>query len=168
MKRRTLLKLGVAASAVFAVAGGAASLLKPGLQDGRLTEPGRTVFKAVSRGVLEGTLPVEGPLRAKALQELLSRIDELTSALPPHAQHELAQLLSLLASTPGRHAVAGLEQSWNSASDAQVRNALQSMRLSRLALRQQAYAALHDITAAAYFTDAATWAQLGYPGPMKI
>ena len=168
MQRRTLLKLGVVASAVLAAAGGAASLLQPGLKDGRLTETGRTVFRAVSRGVLEGTLPTEGPLRTNALDELLQRVEELTSALPPHAQDELAQLLSVLASAPGRRVMVGLEESWNFATDEQVRNALQSMRVSRLALRQQAYAALHDITAAAYFTEVSTWAQLGYPGPMKI
>lgn len=168
MQRRTLLKLGVVASAVLAAAGGAASLLQPGLKDGRLTETGRTVFRAVSRGVLEGTLPAEGSLRTKALDELLVRVEELTSALPPHAQDELAQLLSVLASAPGRRVMVGLEESWNFATDEQVRNALQSMRVSRLALRQQAYAALHDITAAAYFTEVSTWAQLGYPGPMKI
>ena len=168
MQRRTLLKLGVGASAVLAAAGGAASLLQPGLKDGRLTETGRTVFRAVSRGVLEGTLPAEGSLRTKALDELLVRVEELTSALPPHAQDELAQLLSVLASAPGRRVMVGLEESWNFATDEQVRNALQSMRVSRLALRQQAYAALHDITAAAYFTEVSTWAQLGYPGPMKI
>ena len=168
MQRRTLLKLGVGASAVLAAAGGAASLLQLGLKDGRLTETGRTVFRAVSRGVLEGTLPAEGSSRTKALDELLVRVEELTSALPPHAQDELAQLLSVLASAPGRRVMAGLEESWNFATDEQVRNALQSMRVSRLALRQQAYAALHDITAAAYFTEVSTWAQLGYPGPMKI
>jgi hypothetical protein len=42
------------------------------------------------------------------------------------------------------------------------------MRLSGLVLRRQAYAALHDITAAAYFSDASTWPQLGYPGPVRI
>ena len=39
------------------------------------------------------------------------------------------------------------------------------MRASRIALRQQAYHALRDLTHAAYFADAATWARLGYPGP---
>jgi len=27
---------------------------------------------------------------------------------------------------------------------------------------------LHDITGAAYFSDASTWSQLGYPGPVRI
>ena len=51
---------------------------------------------------------------------------------------------------------------------AQLQKALQSMRVSTLSLRQQAYHALHDIVGGAYFSDAQTWAQLGYPGPIKI
>ncbi|UUZ69586.1 hypothetical protein LP416_09200 [Polaromonas sp. P2-4] len=65
-------------------------------------------------------------------------------------------------------ALAGLSPSWPEASIAEIQQALQGMRLSSLALRQQAYAALHDITAGAYFSDAASWSILGYPGPLKI
>jgi hypothetical protein len=42
------------------------------------------------------------------------------------------------------------------------------MRTSSLQLRQQAYQALHDLVGSAYFSDAATWHLLGYPGPMRI
>ena len=168
MQRRTLFKLGVASAAVLAVAGGAATWVQAGLREGRLTESGREVFRGVGRAVLEATLPSDLTTRQVALDGLLQRIDELTLALPPHAQEELSQLLSLLASAPGRHLMAGLSQPWSIASGDDVRHALQGMRLSSLALRQQAYAALHDITAAAYFTDPSTWQQLGYPGPLKI
>ena len=51
---------------------------------------------------------------------------------------------------------------------ADLQQALQDMRLSALALRQRAYAVLHDIATGAYFADAATWPLLGYPGPLKI
>ena len=165
MQRRTLFKLGVASAAVLAVGGGIAALVQAGLQNGKLSETGREVFRAVGRAVLQGSLPADDAARQLALDGLLGRIDELTLALPPHAQDELSQLLSLLASAPGRHLMAGLRQAWPVASDADIQQALQGMRLSALALRQQAYAALHDITAAAYFTDASTWPQLGYPGP---
>ena len=39
------------------------------------------------------------------------------------------------------------------------------MRESSLALRQQAFHALRDITNASYFADRSTWAAIGYPGP---
>ena len=170
MQRRTLLRLGLASAAALAVAGGAAGwLLQPGLdQDKRLSVAGQGVFAAIGRAVLDKSLPAEEGGRQKALAGLLQRIDALVQALPPHAQAELSQLLSVLASAPGRHALAGLGQPWAQASIAELQDALQDMRLSKLALRQQAYAALHDIATGAYFADATTWPLLGYPGPVKI
>lgn len=168
MQRRTLLKLGVVSAVVLAVAGGAAVLLSPGLHEGKLSPAGREVFRAVGRAVLDQSLPREDAPRQHALNGLLNRMDELTVALPPHAQTELSQLLSLLASAPGRRALAGLDDAWSLATEARIQQSLQEMRLSGLVLRRQAYAALHDITAAAYFSDASTWPQLGYPGPVRI
>lgn len=168
MQRRKLLKLGVASTAVLVLAGGAAGLLQPGLDKGRLTSAGREVFSAVGRAVLDKTLPDEEDARQIALNGLLGRIDTLVMGLPPHAQAELSQLLSLLASAGGRRALAGFSQPWIEASVDQIQKALQGMRLSSLALRQQAYAALHDISAGAYFSDPVSWSLLGYPGPLKI
>ena len=168
MQRRTLFKLGVASAAVLVLAGGAAALIEPGLAGGRLSASGREVFSGVGRAVLDTTLPVDGGARQIALNGLLTRIDTLVTGLPPHAQAELSQLLSLLASSAGRRALAGLSQPWADAPVADIQRALQGMRLSNLALRQQAYGALHDITASAYFSDEATWSLLGYPGPVDI
>lgn len=168
MQRRTLLKLGAASAAVLLVAGGTAALLQPGLAGGSLSASGREVFSAVGRAVLDKTLPADEGARQIALNGLLSRIDVLVLSLPPHAQAELSQLLALLASGAGRRTLAGLARAWPEASVAEIQQALQDMRLSRLALRQQAYAALHDITAGAYFSDPSSWPLLGYPGPLKI
>jgi hypothetical protein len=168
MQRRTLLKLGVASAAVLAIAGGAVALLAPGLSGGRLSPGGREVFRAIGRAILDETLPRGEVARQAALDGLMDRIDELSVALAPHAQAELSQLLSLLSTAAGRHGLAGLNEPWSSATEAQIQLALQDMRLSSLMLRRQAYAALHDITAAAYFSDASTWALLGYPGPVRI
>ncbi len=168
MQRRSLLKLGLASAVVLGLAGGAAALWTPGLQEGRLSPAGREVFFTVGQAVLDQTLPIDDGPRQMALQGLLARIDVLVQALPPHTQDELSQLLSLLASAGGRRALAGLAPDWAEASVAEVQEALQGMRLSRLALRQQAYAALHDITAGAYFADESTWAVLSYPGPLNI
>lgn len=168
MQRRTLLKLGAASAAVLLVAGGTAALLQPGLAGGSLSASGREVFSAVGRAILDKTLPADDGARHIALNGLLGRIDVLVQSLPPHAQAELSQLLALLASAAGRRTLAGLSQPWDESSIADIQQSLQDMRLSRLALRQQAYAALHDITAGAYFSDPASWPLLGYPGPMKI
>lgn len=169
MQRRTLLKLGLSSAAVLVVAGGAAAWIQPGLHaDATLSPAGRDVFSAIGRGVLDKSLPQEEAARQVALDGLLSRVDVLVQALPPHAQAELSQLLSVLASAPGRRTLAGLRQPWPQASVADLQQALQSMRWSALALRQQAYGALHDIVTGAYFADAATWPLLGYPGPLNL
>ena len=168
MQRRTWLKLGVVSAAVLAVLGGTAALIQPGLRRGALTATGREVFSAVSHAVLNKTLPDQSAARQVELAALLGRIDVLISALPPHAQAEVSQLLSILGSGVGRLGLAGLGKPWLEASTAEVQTALQDMRLSSLAVRQQAYAALHDITAGAYFSDPLTWGLLGYPGPLAI
>lgn len=168
MQRRTLLKLGVTSAALVAVIGGVAGLVQPGIERGALTAVGREIFRAVGQAVLDKTLPDQPAARQAALTALLSRIDVLINALPPHAQAELSQLLSILGSAPGRRAMVGLGTPWASASVAKLQAALQGMRLSSLAVRQQAYAALHDITAGAYFSEPATWVLLGYPGPLAI
>ena len=168
MQRRTLLKLGVGSAAVLVLAESTLAWLQPGLQSGAMSAVGREVFGAVGRAVLDKSLPqADGP-RQTALNGLLDRIDRLVQALPPHAQNELSQLLSLLGNSAGRRLLAGLGPAWPDASVADLQQALQGMRLSSLALRRQAYAALHDIATGAYFVDAASWPMLGYPGPVKI
>ena len=168
MNRRSWLKLSLGAAAVLAVGGGAAALIEPGWREGRLTPAGRRVFMHAGRAFLDGSLPTDDAQRTKALAALLDRTDTLIAGWPDHAQRELSQLLSLLATTPGRRALAGLAPQWEQASVPQIREALQAMRLSQLALRQQAYQALHDITGSAYFAEPATWTVLGYPGPAPL
>lgn len=166
MQRRSLLTLG--AISATALAGGAFALLQPGLREGSLSAAGRRVFSGASRALLDGSLPAGSEALQTALDGLLARIDVLVAALPLHAQSELSRLLAVLSSAGGRRALAGVGQPWESAAVADIQQALQSMRVSRVSLRQQAYQALHDIVGSAYFSDAATWSLLGYPGPLKI
>lgn len=168
MQRRSLLRLGVASGVVLALGGGAAALLQPGVRQGQLTAAGAQVLRAVAHAVLDGSLPVQAEARATALAALDQRTQALVTGLPAHAQAELSQLLSLLASGAGRRWFAGLATDWPQATVPQLRSALDQLRHSRLALRRQAYHALHDITAGAYFSEPATWNHLGYPGPLSI
>jgi hypothetical protein len=168
MQRRTLLKLGLTSAAVLAMAGGTAVFLQPGLLNEKLSVTGREIFRAVGRSILKGSLPVAEDEQKLALDLFLERVDTLTLTLPPHAQGELSQLLAVLATSPGRRLLAGLGATWTAASEVEIEQALQGMRLSSLALRQQTYAAMHDISAAAYFSDESTWPALGYPGPLSL
>ncbi len=168
MQRRSLLKLGAASAIVLAVAGAGVARMAPGWSGGKLTPAGRMVFRAAGAAILEGSLPLGNQPRELALDGLLERIESLVMALPPHMQKELSLLLAVLASAPGRQLVAGLGADWSNVPVVTLQSALQAMRLSALGLRQQAYHALHDIVGGAYFSDTQTWAQLGYPGPLKI
>jgi hypothetical protein len=168
MQRRRLLALGAVSAAVLVIGGGSLALLQPGLHEARLSPGGRDVFSAVGRAILDGSLPAQPAAAQVALDGLIERIDALVSALPPHAQAELSQLLSLLASSGGRRMLAGLSPSWTDASVPELQQALQAMRVSGISLRQQAYHALHDIVGGAYFSDAQTWGPIGYPGPVRI
>jgi hypothetical protein len=168
MQRRTWLKLGLVTATGLAVVGGGLALRAPAWTVDGLTASGRSVLGAVAAAVLDGSLPEDGTARQAALVAWFKRLDDSISALPPHTQVELAQLLSVLASAPGRWALAGLSSDWADASVAQVRAALTDMRHSRLALRQQAYLALRELTCAAYFADPSTWMALGYSGPLDM
>lgn len=168
MQRRTLLKLGLGAAAVLAVAGGGLALLRPGLVDGRMTPAAREVFGAVARGVLDGSLPAAPAARDAALAAHLQRLDDTLAGFPLATQAELSQLLALLSSPPGRIALAGLRSDWPDASPHEVQQGLHDMRRSGLALRQQAYHALRDLTNAAYYADPQIWALMGYPGPRPV
>ncbi|WP_119966209.1 hypothetical protein [Simplicispira lacusdiani] len=168
MQRRSLLKLGLVSGAVLALAGGAAVLLRPGLDQGRLTPAARALFASLGRAILQGTLPTETEAQARALQGLVERVDAVALNLPAHVQAELSQLVGLLCTAPGRLALAGLASDWPDASGDEVRAALDGMRYSTLAVRQQAYHALHEIVGGAYFSDESTWKTLGYPGPLVL
>jgi hypothetical protein len=168
MRRRSLLKLGAAAGLVLAAAGGGLALIRPAWQDGRLTPAGNDLFRAVAGAVLDGLLPADPHARTVALDAQLRDLNATLAGLPPSLQAEVAQLGAVLCSAPGRLALAGLADDWATASAASVAQALQQMRLSRLALRQQAYHALRDLSNAAWFAQPGHWASVGYPGPRVI
>lgn len=168
MRRRTLLTVGVTASALLALAGGGLALMKPGLDaDGRLAPAGRAVFAAVARAVLDGLLPAP-PDDSAALDALLGRLDATLQGLPPALQAEVGEMLTLLAAAPGRLVLTGLRDDWATADTAAVAGMLEGLRQSSLDLRQQLYRALRDLANAAWFADPVAWALIGYPGPMKV
>jgi hypothetical protein len=168
MQRRRLLQLGVGAAAVLAVAGGGVALVRPGLQGGRLSGGSRQVFAAVAQAVLDGALPADAAARQRAMAGHLDRVQQTIDGLPPATRDELSMLLALLGSAPGRIALAGLRTDWHDAGVAEVQTAMLGMRDSSLALRQQAFLALRELTNAAYFSDPSTWSLLGYPGPNAV
>lgn len=164
MQRRTLLTVGIATGTLLALAGGTLALLNPGRRDAMLTYSGRSMFSAVAQAVLASTLPEDPGARAKALEGHIARVQDTIAGMPPAMQAELDELITIVGSAPGRLVLVGLRSDWANASLPDITAALQGMRESSLAVRQQAFHALRDITNASYFADPSTWPAVGYPG----
>ena len=158
MKRRSLLKLGVGAGVLLAVAGGGLALLRPGLVDDKLSPGARTLMRAVARAVLDGLLPNDEPGREAALDAQLARLDASIAGFPAAVREELSQVLALL----------GLRHDWAEAPTAEVQAMLERLRLSTLDTRQQIYRALRDLQCVSFFSDPASWPLAGYPGPRAM
>ena len=168
MRRRSLLKVGLAGGVVLALAGTGLALVQPARRDGKFTEVGRALFMGLAPAVLAGLLPAETGARQQAIAGLLPRIETAIGGMPPAMQAEVDELLTIAGSTVGRMALVGLGGAWESARSDQIQAALRGMRDSSLALRQQAYHALRDLTSGSYFADESTWAMLGYNGQRPV
>jgi hypothetical protein len=168
MQRRKLLQIGAVASLTLAAVGGGLVLMRPGPPAATLSADSRALFTAVAQAVLDGVLPAGAVAQTAALDAHLERVQATISGFAPEVQKELAQLLGILSTALGRRLLAGLSSPWSEASVDEVQQSLQGMRLSSLAVRQQIYHALRDITNGAYFSDPAAWPAIGYPGPRDI
>jgi len=160
--------VGLVAGTLLALVGGTLALTQPARRAGRLSDTARTTLTAVAKAVIGPLLPQAAEAKALALQAHVGRVEATIAGLPPALQMEVDELLTIVSSVPGRFALVGLTDSWQTASDAQVTAALQGMRESSLALRQQAFHALRDISNGAYFADRSTWQAIGYPGPRVL
>lgn len=169
MQRRTLLKLGIGSALVLTIAGAAVTLVQPGLQQGALTPRSRLILTRVAEALIADAWPDAATLpHDKAVDALLIRINTQIAATPDSVQAELSQLLTLMDSAAGRRALIGISSTWDAVGVDELAAALQSMRLSRISLRQQAYQGLHDLVYAAYFSGKESWQVLGYPGPVDL
>lgn len=168
LSRRRLLKLGLASTAVLVIGGSAAWLWRPGWREGHLTDAGRTVFRAVARAVLEGSLPADERKQSAALDRHLARLDEAVAGFPQATQAQIGQLLGLLSVAPVRQWLTGLGTEWSQASVGELEASLRRMRTSDHELRQQAYHALRDLTNAAFYAQPEQWPLMGYPGPSPV
>jgi hypothetical protein len=162
MQRRRLLKLGVGAAVVLGVAGVGVALIKPGLVDGRLSPGSRELMGAVAQAVLGELLPATG------VPAQLDRLDATIAGLPVPTRKELSDALGLLGTAVGRFALVGLSRPWREAGAADIRQALDAMRLSTSNTRQQVYHALRDLNVLAFFLEPANWQAAGYPGQRDI
>ena len=157
-----------AAAAVAATTAAGILAWTPGWTGQRFSDPAAELLRRLAEVILAGLLPVEPNARQQATAQHLQRLSGVVASLPGATQSELSDLLALLSMPPGRWAMAGLAGSWTDASHEDIAKALQTMRHSAMAPRQQVYQALRELTIAAHFSDSASWGTLGYPGPQPL
>jgi hypothetical protein len=165
MKRRTVLKVGLAGGALLAAGGVAWRLRAPTAPDAWRARA-LPVLRAVAPALLAGALPAEPAARAPALDGALERTLATIEGLPPATRTELAELFGLLDSAPGRW-LAGVD-AWDTATPDTVAVFLQRWRTHSFDLFQVGYHALHDLVLGPYYAEPATWEAIGYPGPIAL
>ncbi|MCG2584426.1 twin-arginine translocation signal domain-containing protein [Massilia sp. TS11] len=166
--RRSFLKLGLAGAAVLAIGGGVYRLSRPATPAAPfvLDAEAVSILDAIIPAVLAGALPTDAG-RAAALASTRAGVQRAILGLTRDAQQEVRDLFGLLALGPVRRFLAGVPASWPEATPAQVSAFLQSWRTHRIAALRPAYAALHDLIIGAWYGNPASWAAIGYPGPIK-
>ncbi len=165
--RRTFLKAGGLA-ALALVAGGAFYRARYTGTPHRFALDGeaRAALHAILPAILAGALPQDAG-REAALTRTVDGVHQAILGLPPGTQKEVQDLFGLLALAPARRLLTGIAGGWEGARVDEVSACLEDWRLHRLGLLRSAYHALHDLVLGAWYAQPASWAAIGYPGPLK-
>lgn len=126
-------------------------------------------MRHLCRGILAGLLPQETAKKEAVLTELMGVLDQSVAKLTPLVQQQLGLLLGSLSSAPSRLVLSGHWRSFDHASDADMVDLLDQMRLSSNPLIQLTYRSVRSFVCIQCFSWAPFAARLpGYPGPMEI
>jgi hypothetical protein len=165
-KRRWFLKTALAVTAVVGAVGGGV-WFRRGFDQGKLTTDGKSVFRAMARGVLRDMLPT-GSAREVALDKYIVALENLLNTLPKAKRDQIALLAGALANAPTRYLAAGRWSSWDEASDDEVLAALQRMQQADNMGQNLVFAATRALTTLTFFSIPDHWSMTGYPGPMAL
>ncbi|MBL8399122.1 MAG: hypothetical protein JNL84_13430 [Candidatus Accumulibacter sp.] len=160
--RRQLLRTGLAGALLLSISGW---LNAAGGR--RLTGVERDMLTAVANALLDDLLPQAAEERRQRLAVTVDGIEQVASGFSLATQRELGELFGLLVLAPGRLMLAGVSRPWRQTTVDEVSEFLQTWRASRLKLLQSAYAALHDLTFAAWYGRPESWQAIAYPGPPR-
>ncbi len=166
-KRRWFLKSALAIGTVGAALGGLVYWHR-GLSDGKLTEHGRDVFRGLALGFVGPMLPKDPAQRETILENHLQRVESFIAGMPNVLQVEINAVAGLLANMPTRRMLTGLGSSWGKASEEEVGQALETMRLNPLPTTRLTYQVVRAVTCMAFFANSDNWHLTGYPGPVQI
>ncbi len=169
MSRRSLLKLGLGASAVLATAGLTATL--SGCSSDAPAS-GFQVLRASDIPMLSAIMKaLVGPhpaVNAANLDTAIAQLDTTLSWTSLAAQKQLTDLFGLLSMGVTRGPLTGLWGNWENATDEQVRAFLERWRDSRLDMLRQGHSALNQLLQMAWYALPVSWEAAGYPGPPAI
>jgi len=164
--RRSLLRLGLAGSAVLAVGGIGLSLRPPVA----VPSPGPLrVFSArehsICAAIADTMCPGGVGLPTATELGVAAKLDALLSTVHPGVGKEIRQVLHLMENPLAALAFDGRLTPFSHLSAADRATALELWRTSSLGVRRQAYKGLHGLINAAYWGDPRTYGHGGYPGP---
>lgn len=169
--RRSFLKAGALAALVLAAGGGIYRATQaPSPQRFVLDGEARAALGAIVPAILAGALPADPANAAERTSALAASIEGVHAAvanLPLAVQQEVQDLFGLLALAPARRLLTGISGGWSEARESEVAAFLQDWRTHRFALLRTAYSALHDLVLGAWYAQPASWAAIGYPGPLR-
>ena len=164
ISRRSFIQAGLLGAVALAAAGSLYRFShRTPPQRFRFDGAATAALAAIVPAMLQDALPTTA--RTEALEAAVARVQGAIDGLPLRTQKEIADLFALLTLGPARRLLTGVPHDWPQAAPEDVAAFLQSWRHHRFALLQSAYLALHDLIIGAWYTDASTWASIGYPGP---
>jgi hypothetical protein len=166
-KRRWFLKTALAIGAVGASLGGLVYWHR-GMSNGKLTEHGRDVFKGLAVGFIGPMLPKDPAQREAMLNGHLQYLEGMLNGMPQVLQVEVNAVAGLLGNLPTRKLLTGLGTSWSKASDEDIAQAIETMRMNPLPSTRLTYQVVRAVTCMSFFANSAHWHLTGYPGPVEI
>lgn len=166
-KRRWFLKSALAIGAVGGALGGLVYWHR-GMNNGKLTEHGREVLRGLTLGFVGPMLPKDPAQRDAMLDGHLAHTETFLNGMPNVLQIEINALLGLLGNYPTRKMLTGMGASWKQATEDELAQALEVMRLNPLPSTRLTYQALRGVVCMSFFANSAHWPLTGYPGPVQI
>ena len=167
--RRSFLKRGLFGGLVLALGGGSYLFTRRGVP---VEVPaGLQVLSATEYAVVWTLVQRFVPARdgfpaADALKTALA-VDGIVAMTEDVTRAEIKQLLMLFENALPNFLFGGRTVPFTQLSPTEQDQVLGEWRDSRLTLRRTGYAALRNLTLAAYYGNPQTWAAVGYPGPPK-
>lgn len=171
--RRRFLFLGVSVSLASALGVAAAWPDSSALDDdahryGFLNAQDRAILAALAPAMLAGAWPSDAARARAETLTLLRGIDTALMGMPPRVRDDMRTLFGLLSRQAGRVLVAGSMAAWGQVSPERASGIIQGWRDHSLALMQQAYGGLHDLTMGVWYGNPDHFADCGYPGPPML